>query len=77
MMPGPKHPIWRILEQTIATTIFLGVVLYFSANNFDETEIKTLIILGSYLFGKESLVQFFTKSKSGKKIADSITGSVG
>jgi len=44
------HPIWGILRVAI-----LGLVLYLTASDFDETEIITLLLFGSGESGVEFL----------------------
>lgn len=47
-MHDPKHPIWPLLRITVML-VFLTIILYFTAHNFDATELKTII--GMFLAG--------------------------
>jgi hypothetical protein len=40
-MQDPRHPIWGIAKGLIAVAV-LAVILGFSANRFDNTEIETI-----------------------------------
>lgn len=62
-MHDPKHPIWPILRLAVMMSA-LTAVLYFTAQHFDETELRTLIgmfLAGSLAEGLPALIGRFTK----------------
>jgi len=40
-MSDPRHPIWGIAKGVLATSV-LAVILFFSAERYDETELETI-----------------------------------
>jgi len=56
-MHNASHPIWSLLRLTIFM-IALVVTLLLNANNFDATEIKTIITMFVVAAGAEGVTQF-------------------
>ena len=54
------HPIWSLIRLTILM-IALTTILYFTANKFDETEIRTIITMFLITAGMEGLGHLATK----------------
>jgi hypothetical protein len=45
MIHDPSHPVWGIGKGLLAVAV-LTVILYFSANRFDNTELETITWFG-------------------------------
>lgn len=43
------HPFWAWSTKIVSVVAMLTVILYFSANNFDETEMKVITWFGGFL----------------------------
>lgn len=55
----PKdHPIWKIITHGMYGVLITGC-LYFNANNFDSTEIKTIIEVFVVMAGVETVKKRF------------------
>ena len=52
---NPDHPAWRFARFAVTMVVF-ALVLAFNANDFDETEITTLLITGGIVGSGESLM---------------------
>lgn len=60
-MTDPDHPIWR-LAQTTLYLAFAAFFLWHNASDFDDTEIKTLVELGTIMFVGEGIKRKFKGS---------------
>jgi hypothetical protein len=62
---NPRHPVWGIAKGLLAC-LALGVILTFSANRFDNTEIETIgwfAALYAIMQGGHEFLKKFTDSK--------------
>ena len=57
-----KHPVWNIFRLTM---VFVGftVFSYLNADKFDETELRTLLEVGSLIAGFEMVKKKVTSPK--------------
>jgi len=53
-MSNPDHPVWR-LAQTTLYVIFAAFVMWLNASHFDETELKALLFIGTFMFASEGV----------------------
>lgn len=53
---NPKHPVWR-LANVIVVMSCLTVVLWTNAQDFDATEIRSLVEMGAIIIGLETVRQ--------------------
>ena len=60
----PNHPIWA-LARLIVMMVALTVVLKFQAQNFDKTEIQTIITMFVVAGGVEGVTTLFSRMKGG------------
>ena len=61
-MSNASHPIWSLMRLLIYM-IALVATLAFNANNFDSTEIKTIITMFVVASGTEGVTQFVRSVK--------------
>jgi hypothetical protein len=54
----PAHPIYRLIKMVVCITA-LTVILAFQANNFDETELRTIFWFFASLIGVEGAGELF------------------
>lgn len=59
-----SHPIWSILR-TVVLLVGLTVLLYLNANNFDATELRTIVEMVVLAGGFEAIKKVVSK-KSGE-----------
>jgi len=54
------HPMWRLL-QTTSYLLFAAFVMWLNASNFDETELKALFYIGTFMFAGEGVKRAIAK----------------
>jgi len=60
IMTAANHPIWRII-QTAIYLIFAAFIMWLNASDFDETELKALAWIGTFMFVGEGVKKLMTK----------------
>lgn len=54
-LSNPSHPVWDLLK-TVVYLLFAGFVMYLNASHFDETELKALAWIGTFMFAGEGIM---------------------
>jgi len=63
---NPNHPIWG-LARTIVIMIGVTGILAVTASKFDESELKTILMLLPVVIGSETIGAFFRGKKEDAK----------
>ncbi len=66
-MGAIQHPVWPIIRLTVML-FFLTAILYLTAHQFDQTELKTIIgmfMAGAVAEGLPGMVGMFRSNNSG------------
>lgn len=59
-MKNPNHPIWGIIRLAVLM-VSLVIVLWMNATNFDETELRSIVIVFLVAAGSEGAVKLFQR----------------
>lgn len=59
---GKNHPVWSLIRLTILM-IALCVILYINATRFDETELRSILMMFLAVAGLEGFTHILAKKK--------------